>query len=140
MSVRFLVNVEVRPVPAGWRHPEDARGRPLPLVSRAYWNACEPGSDDRASCAGAVMPDTAGLPPEKICIAAYETISEGTPISPTFPDTLDGRMLLAIWCARNRTIAAGVRAVPSTWAAALFTDMPLYYTPGVGVTFTAKEN
>ena len=51
-------------------------------------------------------------------IAAYETTSEGTPISPAFPNTPAGRLALINFCAANCTTFADNRADAETWAAA----------------------
>lgn len=93
----FIASREVRVIPAGWQHPRDARGGPIPLLPEQ-------------------MPD-AGAHTE---IAAYETTSEGTPISPTFPDSPAGRLDLVRHCAAYCTVFGEHRSGEEGWAAILF--------------------
>jgi hypothetical protein len=53
-------------------------------------------------------------------IIAYETMSEGTPISPAFPDTPEGRLGLLRHCAAHATTFGKHRAGIEAWAAILF--------------------
>lgn len=62
------------------------------------------------------MPETAGAAE----IAAYETTSEGTPISPAFTDTPEGRLELVRYCAEHATTLGQHRAGSAAWAAVLF--------------------
>lgn len=78
---RFISNHEVRTIPAGWQHPMNERRRSVPLF---------PGQ----------MPE----PPGETEIVAYETTSEGTPISPAFPNTPEGRLDLVRYCAEHCTV------------------------------------
>lgn len=96
-EVRFLANREVRRVPHGWQHPRDERGRFTPLL---------PGQ----------MPADAGATD----LMAYETTSEGTPISPAFPDTPEGRLELVRYCADHATTYGKHRTGVEAWAAVLF--------------------
>ena len=95
---QFLANREVRLIPAGWRHPRDADGQPQPLLP-----------DQMAAGAGATTE-----------IMAYETVSEGTPISPAFPNTREGRLALVRYCAAHCTTYGRHRAGVEAWAAILF--------------------
>lgn len=61
---RMIANREVRHVPPGWEHPRDERDRFVPL-----------------------LPEQMPEPGNGAAIMAYETTSEGTPISPAFSDT-----------------------------------------------------
>ena len=96
---------EVRPVAACWEHPRDpATGHHVPLKSRRdlrlalEWNAectAEGGRDDEL-----IEIDPAGYMPEipdgtATGFVLYETVSEGTPVSPWFGTLED----LANWCA-----------------------------------------
>ena len=96
----FAINREVRPVPLGWNHPR-RDGRFVPLLPEQM-----PSLDDEL--------------PRDIGIAAYETTSEGTPISPFFLDDEEGRLMLVNWCAENSTVYGDHKADPETWAAILF--------------------
>ena len=71
-ALAFLANCEAC-VPAGWQHPGDARGSCVPLLPSGYV------SDDAEHAD--LMPEPTGATE----IATYETVSEGTPISPAFP-------------------------------------------------------
>jgi hypothetical protein len=53
-------------------------------------------------------------------IVVYETTTEGTPISPSFPNTPAGRLALCDWCARNTTTFGDHKADLEAWAAILF--------------------
>jgi hypothetical protein len=99
---------EVRRVPVGWLHPVDEQGRCVPLLPHDYV------SDDGAPVRRMPQP---GEP-----IMAYETVSEGTPISPAFPDTPEGRRDLVAWCAEHATTFGDHRADAEAWAAILFGD------------------
>ena len=61
-------------VPAGFRHPADASGEPIP---------------------GAHHEVLEGLNSEcRICLQIYEDVSEGTPVSPVFASTSEARAWL----------------------------------------------
>jgi hypothetical protein len=109
-SLAFVPNREVRVVPAGWQHPRDARGRYVPVLPSGYV------SDDGEHVD--LMPEPTGATE----IAAYETVSEGTPISPAFPDTTEGRLALVNYCAEHATTFGDHRAGAEAWAAILFGD------------------
>ena len=97
----FIANREVRVVPAGWRHPKDASGRFVPLLPEQ-------------------MPELAGLPPHRTRITAYETTTEGTPISPPFTNTPEGRLRLTQHCADHYTTWGSHAADAEAWAVVLF--------------------
>lgn len=107
----FVGAREVREVPKGWRHPKDGDGRFIPLLPTDYW------SDEDVSPA-ARMPGATG----EVEIAAYEVTTEGTPISPSFPNTPAGKLALVNWCAANATTFGAHRADSEAWAAILFGD------------------
>ena len=106
----FVPNRELRVIPAGWQHPRDARGGYVPLLPSGYV------SDD------ADQPDLMPEPSGATEIAAYETTTEGTPISPAFPDTPQGRLDLVNYCAEHCTTFGDHRAGVEAWAALLFGD------------------
>jgi len=98
----FMVcNREVREIPEGWQHPKNESGRSAPLLDEE-------------------MPAVRHLAPHDREIAAYETTTEGTPISPTFPNTAQGRLELVRYCAEHATTFGRNRADAETWAAILF--------------------
>jgi len=126
----FVSNKEVRIIPKGWSHPRDERGRHRPLLPADRWpstpeeqrqwmaeyETAEPPNPDQ------FMPSVRGLPAEATEIVAYETTSEGTPISPAFPNTPQGRLDLVNYCAEHGTTFAQHTAGPEAWAAILFAD------------------
>jgi hypothetical protein len=116
----FIANREVRFIPAGWQHPKDGRDRYVPLLPTGYCAANGLTEEERNGVGE--MPDTSGLSPESLEIAAYETTTEGTPISPAFPNTPEGRLAVANWCAEHETTYGDFKADAEAWAAMLFTD------------------
>ena len=110
-QIAFLPNREVREIPRGWRHPKDPRGRFIPLLPFGYQI-----DDDECAPADRMMPPPLG----DIDIAAYETTTEGTPISPAFPDTPQGRLALVAYCAEHCPTFGAHRADGEAWAAILF--------------------
>ena len=94
---RFISNHEVRIVPAGWQHPVDKRVRYAPLFADQ-------------------MPEPNG----ETEIVAYETTSEGTPISPAFPTTPEGRLDLVRYCSEHCTTFGDHLAGEEAWAVILF--------------------
>jgi hypothetical protein len=107
---------EVRAFPKGWQHPQRDGGY-VPLLPYGY-----AGDESEGPVA---TPETT-MPPTPLRgeteIAAYETVTEGTPISPAFPDTPEGRLALVRYCAEHCTTFADHRADAEAWAAILFGD------------------
>jgi hypothetical protein len=66
------------------------------------------------------MPSAAGLAPEETEIAAYETVSEGTPISPPFPNSPEGRLALVEYCSLHCATWGHNTGGAEAWAALLF--------------------
>lgn len=110
LDIAFVPNREVRRVPKGWRHPLDERGSPIPLLPEGAWE--HDSGIPREEC----MPDAYG----ETNIMAYETVSEGTPISPPFPNTPEGRVGLLEHCAKHATTFGDHTADVEAWAAILF--------------------
>lgn len=100
---------EIRKVPKDWEHPKDCKGHFKPLYDGDYDEAAlewiegfrkwESGEDPNKATAKSPYywdwdgppPDRdyyhpAWLPEEVVCYQIYETVSEGTPISPVFED------------------------------------------------------
>ena len=96
-DIRFIANREVRVIPKGWQHPKDASGKHIPLLPA-----------DMPACTGESK------------IAAYETTTEGTPISPAFPNTPAGKLALVRHCAEQERTFGDRRADAEAWAAILF--------------------
>ena len=124
----FVCNREVRWIPKGWQHPCDARGRYVPLLPNGYGDANGLLPEERIM---GEMPTTTG--PARIKgleIMAYETTTEGTPVSPAFTDTPDGRLALVRYCAEHATTFGDSRADAETWAGILFGDGALVTADG----------
>ena len=92
----FIINREIRRVPLDWEHPRDERGEPIPLYSRGSLTPelvqellAEGDSLERIE--SQYMPDFSAVPEQELGLQAYETTSEGLPISPVFPNTPEGR-------------------------------------------------
>jgi hypothetical protein len=115
-DLAFISGREVRIVPKGWQHPRNDRGRYAPILPANY------AFDDEAHEAGGVarMPDASGLHADETEIVVYETVSEGTPISPVFPNTPEDRLALVNYCAEHATTFGDHRADAEAWAAILF--------------------
>ena len=126
--LEFVSNKEVRVIPKGWKHPQDERGRHRPLLPTDQWPSTAEAQrqwmieneTDEPPNPEHFMPSVRGLPEEATEIVAYETTSEGTPISPAFPNTPQGRLDLVNCCAEHRTTFAQHTAGPEAWAAILF--------------------
>ncbi len=129
----FIANREVRLIPAGWQHPKDEKGRYVPHLSRYYYeDLMQTLEPDEPRPTLPPMPNVEGLREDELEIAAYETTSEGTPISPAFPNTPEGRLALANWCAEHETTYRDFKADAEAWAAMLFTDYVVLVDPSDG--------
>jgi hypothetical protein len=79
---------EIRRVAKGWKHPRDDRGEFIPLMDEDYESAFDSWREDGAL--EELKPDPSHYRSEKweekdlVCFQAYETVSEGTPITPVF--------------------------------------------------------
>lgn len=129
-KVSFISNRGLRQVPLNWEHPKDERGRFKPLFDHSHFSEdlLEEYNEDMPEgekytgeqILGWHMPDFSDVPQERMGICAYEDTSEGTPISPVFPNTPEGRFQIAKYCAENQTVFASQTADIETWAAMLF--------------------
>lgn len=91
-----IINRELRKVPKGWR--------------------------DESALLPDEMPDVSGILEENLELIAYETTSEGTPISPNFPNTYEGRLALVAYCTEHCSTFANIKADGEAWAGLLFGD------------------
>jgi hypothetical protein len=112
---RFVGGREVRVIPRGWQHPRIEGGRYQPLLPADYRF-----DDDQPPWPK--MPHTSRLAENDTEVVAYEAVSEGTPISPAFPNTPEGRRDLIRYCAEHCTTFGPNRAGAEAWAAILFGD------------------
>jgi hypothetical protein len=147
MTYAFIANREVRLVPRGWQHPRDARGEFRPLLPRDSEWRTEEGRRDLTESGLPVANEDAFMPAIwqrqkdgsfrqiEAMIAAYETTTEGTPVSPAFPDTPEGRLALANWCAENAFTFGDHKADAEAWAAILFGEALAAVSPEGRVTF-----
>lgn len=134
-----FLNREIRRVPPDWKHPIDGEGNYLHLteyfkfedmwyIGRTEEEALADYEIDKTR----MMPDFSEIPEEKMGICAYENFTEGTPISPVFPSTPEGRFALAKYCSENASITDRVnflgvkerKASLVDWANTLFSDEP----------------
>src|SRR5438105_2666411 len=97
--VAFFVNRAIRRVPLTWQHPTDRNGQFIPLLSSANYTdeqIADLVSDGRTyeEVEAGPMPDFSAVPEDQMGLCVYETTSEGTPVSPVFPDTAEGREAL----------------------------------------------
>lgn len=104
----MMINREVRRVPLHWQHPKDAAGNYLSLYDRAGLTEKRLAEymEDNPSCTREeimewFMPDFSAVPADQMGIAVYETTTEGTPMSPVFPDTPRGRFALLEYCRKH---------------------------------------
>lgn len=115
-------NREVRAIPLNWAHPRDTDGQPLPLHSRsrAYTESelAELLAEGRTrqEIETWFMPDFSAVPEAEMGVAVYETTTEGTPLTPVFPNTREGLFNLLQYCTQHCATFADIRADIDTWA------------------------
>lgn len=128
---------EVRRVPANWQHPKDERGHYIPLLDGSYWAKAREWRESEAAWRRGEVPEYAtekdlempyskwaGSHPDesdyrpdwpdelRTHYQMYETVSEGTPLSPVFATPEE----LARWCADNGADAGcGATATYEQW-------------------------
>jgi len=107
---------EIRRVPKGWEHPRDNDGHFLPMHDKDYESACQEWAKEFLEWEAGTHPDRkdssceyywewAGWPPseeyyrpkfesEPTYYQIYETVSEGTPVSPVFESLEEMRLWL----------------------------------------------
>jgi hypothetical protein len=124
-KVLFMPNREVRRVPLDWEHPKDGAGNYIPLFARDYYTPEEISyllaqGRIREEIQISLIADFGKVPDEKMGICVYETTTEGTPLSPVFPDTEPGRIALVRYCAVNVPAFAYYYVHARTWTQVLF--------------------
>jgi hypothetical protein len=123
----------IRHVPLGWQHPRDENDRFIPL-----FDTREPYGGGKYTIAELeevietdggqryedpkswFMPMFSDVPAEEMGICLYETTTEGTPLTPVFPDTEQGRKDLAAYAAEHATAYADRRASAEEWEQRFF--------------------
>lgn len=134
-----FLNREIRRVPLDWKHPQNEDGSYIPLTEYTrfediWYSGRTEEEAQRKYEEGKqhMMPDFSEVPEEKMGICAYESFTEGTPISPVFPSAPEGRFALAKYCSENASIADRVdllgvkekKAGLVDWVNTLFSDLP----------------
>jgi hypothetical protein len=141
-KIEMIPNREVRVVPFDWQHPRDENDEYIPLFPHESLEEFAEFEDEKdeevlkqdyEEWREMMMPDFSTYDKDKLGIAAYETYTDGTPISPVFPQTPEGRFQLAKFCAENRTLIEGFSSknIPAKngdmveWAHLLYGNKPL---------------
>jgi len=144
-SVVFIAsNRELRAVPFTWQHPLDATGEPIPLPRRDFLYTEQEIADllaegrTREEIEAEFMPDFSGVPAEQMGVTVYETTTEGTPLTPAFPDTHEGLLQLLQYCAQHCTTFADIQAGLDEWARILGLQYILSATPASWRSLTAE--
>ncbi len=120
------INPEIRRVPLDWEHPTDERGHPVPLERRDLWYTDAELRELYAEgytledLESRFMPDFSTVPADRMGLRAYETTTEGTPMTPAFVDTPEGRWALIHCCATNVSTFADHLTSARAWAELLF--------------------
>lgn len=123
VSIHAICNREVRVIPKGWQHPEGEcllSADSYPATPEALQKYLEDNETTRPPDRRDYMPSVDGLEVYETEIMAYETTSEGSPISPAFPNTPEGKLQLVAYCAENASTFTRNKADGETWAAILF--------------------
>ena len=128
MAIHMMASRELRHVPRGWQHPRNPRGYFVglsPYTTEAELRAwyVEHGWDfDEDYPDGFNPADYMPAPGDDYQIMAYETVSEGTPLTGNaFDDTPEGRLaLLRDVLAGPHPDIAGSNPGIEGWAAILF--------------------
>ncbi|MDP9236371.1 MAG: hypothetical protein M3P30_03065 [Chloroflexota bacterium] len=118
MTAEFLYIglYEVREIPKGWQHPIDEHGMPVPLFRAGAWR--EMMDEDAPITADNCLPETNG----EAELVVYETCTEGTPVTPAFPKSPEGRLAMLSYCAEHVTTLERHKTGIEGWAAILFGD------------------
>ncbi len=125
-TIHAIINREIRRVPLDWQHPTDERGEPIPLQSRDHWYSDAELEELYAEGHSLEeieswhMPDFSAVPEDQLGLCVYETTTEGTPMTPVFVDTPEGRWALVHYCANNVSVFADRMTNAEAWAELLF--------------------
>ena len=106
---------EIRRVPQGWEHPKDARGHYIGLLDMTYKQALVNWREDGAHEDDKPEPEwyRPDFDAEPTHYQIYETVSEGTPVSPVFANLEE----LQAWLIETgHTPTAAARFAESGWA------------------------
>lgn len=114
---------EIRYVPADWQHPKNEAGQFIPLLGKSFVDAYldfETGDREEAPNPDDYMPEF-GIGTADYMMA-YETTTEGTPLSPAFANDRD----LVNWLVSNQvTLYAGVIGKREDWLAIIEGSRPV---------------
>ena len=122
----------IRRVPLGWEHPKDENGHYIPLFDAAASSGGQYNFDNVAELVEDgdlrlgermepwYMPGFGDIPEEEMGICLYETTTEGTPLTPIFPDTPEGQKDLAAYASEYATAYADWELSTQQWEARLF--------------------
>jgi hypothetical protein len=120
----------IRRVPLNWEHPKDKEGNYLPLfdtreATGGTYSLSELSElvEDGVSPNGLkswFMPAFGDVPEEQMGVSLYEITTEGTPLTPVFPDTIEGHRALAEHAAESATICGSEKASAEYWQTRLF--------------------
>ncbi len=129
-EIRFSSSRTLRKVPLKWEHPRNEQGGFVPLYDRKTYphyteEEIQKGLKDgwiksREGLEARFAPDFSGVSDEEMGICAYEETTEGTPISPVFPNTSQGRFDLLKHVTENESVFGDVKTDIETWSRILF--------------------
>lgn len=125
----------IRRVPLNWQHPKDENGHFIPL-----YDSREPAGGkymieelEEMIEDGTVSPDEdikswfiptfSDVPAEEMGVCLYETTTEGTPLTPVFPDAEQGHKDLAAYAAEYATSFADRQANAEEWGQRFFGNL-----------------
>ena len=91
---------EIRRVPADWEHPKDDRGLLISLINSTFDDRGDPEEDDEPEWYRRAFTS------EPTHYQLYETVTEGTPLSPVF----ETKEELGIWMMANPDPVWGQRS------------------------------
>ena len=76
----------IRRVPKGWEHPCDTNGDYLPMMDVTYKDALADWQSEGAVPSEKPLPEwyRPAYESDPVCYQVYETVTEGTPVSPVF--------------------------------------------------------
>jgi hypothetical protein len=122
----------IRRVPLNWEHPKDKNGHFIPLFDTRepaggkytvseLEEMIEKGDISRyEDLKSWFMPIFKDVPDEEMGVCLYETTTEGTPLTPVFPDTEQGHKDLAAYASEYATRFAGDHMSAQDWEQRFF--------------------